>query len=81
MNLKIIGTFASALVALLIAVASAYVSLDRRVEERPREAQVRQLIDDKTADKFFEVFRLFSHMEQRFDRIDQELSKQNNKRN
>lgn len=81
MTPKTIAGFSSALVALAVALLSAYISLKQEVQSRPSDTQVRQLIDDRTSDKFFEMFRRFDRLDQRFDRLDQELSKQNNKRN
>ncbi len=75
MTPKNIAGFSGAIVALALAFLSAWISLRQDVYVRPTEAQVRQLIDDKTTDKFFEVFRRFDRLDQRFDRIDSELAR------
>jgi len=81
MTPKNIAGFSSAIVALTIAMLSAYISLRQEVYARPTDTVVRQLIDDKTTDKFFEVFRRFDRLDQRFDRIDAELTRRSERRN
>lgn len=75
-NRSFIGV-SSAMAALIIAMLSAWVSLRQEVFARPGEAQVRQLIDDKTTDKFFEVFRRFDKLESQLDRLNTELVRRN----
>lgn len=81
MTPKTIAGFSSAIVALAIASLSAYITLRQDVYARPTEEQIRQLIDDKTSDKFFEVFRRFDKLDSRFDRIDEQLSRRRSKDN
>lgn len=80
MTPKTFAGFSGAIAALVITFISAYISLRQDVFARPTELQVRQVIDDKTSDKFFEVFRRFDRLDQRFDRIDAELTRRAEKR-
>ncbi len=50
--------------AIFLAGLGAYVSLDERVSKAPTNQEVRQLIDDKTADKLAEITRRLAHIEQ-----------------
>lgn len=81
MTPKNIAGFSSAIVALAIAFLSAYISLRQDVYARPTEEQVRQLIDDKTTDKFFEVFRRFDRLDKRLDDLNTDLVKRERQRN
>jgi hypothetical protein len=54
---------------LLVAGIGAYVSTSNEVATRPSSQEVRQLIDDKTADKLSEINRRLSHLEQQQDTL------------
>lgn len=81
MTTKTLAGFSSAVAAILLAFLGAYVSLRQEVYARPTDEQVRQLIDDKTTDKFFEVFRRFDKLDGRFDRLEDKLNRRSGKDN
>lgn len=76
-----ITAISGAVAALLIAILGGWIALRSDVQARMTDAQVRQIVDDKTSDKFFEVFRALQRMEGKLDRLGEEVSKQNRKGN
>lgn len=69
MNNKQIAQLASAFVALMIAILSSYLALTRQVEARPDRTEVRQMIEDKTSDKYAEIIRRQEHMDKQVDKL------------
>lgn len=69
LNMKLLSAVFSGLVALFLAIAGAYASLDRRVEAKPSTADVRQIVEDKTRDRLDEVLRRQEHMDKQLDRL------------
>ena len=76
---KNFAAFSSGIAAALIAGATAWITLRTDVQARMTEPQVRQIIDDKTTDKFFEVFRRFDKLEGKMDKLEEAINQQNRK--
>lgn len=64
-----IASFSSALVALLLALGGAYISLDRRVEARTTPDEVRQIVNDTTADKLGELTRSVNRVDAQINKV------------
>lgn len=69
MNIKTIAAFASAVVALFIALSTSYFALAKAVETKPSRDEVRQIVEDKTRDRLDEVLRRQEHMDKQLDRL------------
>lgn len=57
------------LATLFVAGIGAYTSLATKIEDRPTEAEVRIIVDDKTLPKYDEILRRLDRIDRQLDRI------------